>query len=888
MISSVLLNGENYIEWSEEMLNALQAKRKTSFIDGTITKPSSDDPNFDYRKAVNSMIVGWIRASIESKVKSTVTFISDAHLLWDELRQRFSVSNNVWVHQIKAQLASCRQDGNTVIDYYGRLCNLWDKLKNYQASTVCPHGSIMTAIVKERDDEKLHQFMMGLDDAGFGGLCTCLVNMDPLPSLGVAYSKVIREEQTLSSSRNQDLREEAVGFVARHELPLTVSSSHSPTEFQSGNRADSSIIKSQPVICSQCGRTCHEKKDCWSIVGFPDWWTDRSGGSRGSGGRGGRSACRGGRGACRGHGGKIATAHAISSNPTSYPDGFADGSKTFAVNMGVFPLSEKVALTNVLYDRFSKTLIGSALPMVSNSGSFVGSRSCDVVTDSDWCLPPILDRGSSPTNVVESSDGGGSPDKTTPSPEIKTSPVLDPGTVSALSSIVSSLVDEIPAGPLVPTPTIPLVSKIVAPSSPEVTLPRQDKRPVKMSALLSIYVLYNVTSDIQTHHTLSLSDSQFPSMDQGNSLYPLTNYVSDDKFSPGHRAFLAAITNNDEPKSFKDVDRVKMDVHNAFLHGDLDEEVYMKLSSGFCHSHPDKVCQLQVDALEINKTWDIVDLPIRLANGSQWVYKTKYNTDGTVERYKSRLVMDVHNAFLHGDLEEEVYMKLSHGFCHSHLDKVCRLRIELCFLIYVDDLLICGNDGYMLKKFKEYLGRSFSMKDLGKLKYFLGIEVSRGTEGIFLLQRQYTLDIIADCGSLGSRPAPTPLEQNHHLASDDGPLLTNAKPYRRLVGRLLYLLRTRPELSYSVHVLFQFLQAPREAHWAAALRIVRFLKGLPGQGILFKADKDLTLTVYCDSDYSSCPLNRRSLSAYVVLLGGSPISSKNEETRNNLLLFRGG
>ncbi|KAL9293684.1 putative RNA-directed DNA polymerase [Arabidopsis thaliana] len=172
----------------------------------------------------------------------------------------------------------------------------------------------------------------------------------------------------------------------------------------------------------------------------------------------------------------------------------------------------------------------------------------------------------------------------------------------------------------------------------------------------------------------------------------------------------------------------------------------------------------------------------------------------------------------------------------------------------------------MLQKFKEFLGRCFSMKDLGKLKYFLGIEVNHGSEGMFLSQRKYALDIISDSGNLGSRPALTLLEQNHQLASDDGPLLQDCKLYRRLVGRLLYLLHTRPQLSYYVHVLSQFMQTPRKAHFKAALRVVQIFKGSPGQGILLKDDKDLTLEVYYDSDFQTCPLTRRSLSAYVVLL----------------------
>jgi hypothetical protein len=135
-----MLTGDNYNSWSTEMLNALQAKRKTGIINGAIRKPPADDQNFENWTAVNSMIVGWIRASIEPKVKSTVTFISDAHQLWIDLKQRFSVGNKVRIHQLIAQLATCRQDGQSVLDYYGRLSSLWEEYQIYKPITTCTCG----------------------------------------------------------------------------------------------------------------------------------------------------------------------------------------------------------------------------------------------------------------------------------------------------------------------------------------------------------------------------------------------------------------------------------------------------------------------------------------------------------------------------------------------------------------------------------------------------------------------------------------------------------------------------------------------------------------------------------------------------------------------------
>lgn len=149
-------------------------------------------------------------------------------------------------------------------------------------------------------------------------------------------------------------------------------------------------------------------------------------------------------------------------------------------------------------------------------------------------------------------------------------------------------------------------------------------------------------------------------------------------------------------------------------------------------------------------------------------------------------------------------------------------------LVYVDDLIIAGSDRPSIHRFKHYLGTCFYMKDLGLLKYFLGVEVARNSDGFFLCQRKYALDIISDVGLLGVKPAPFPIVPHHNLAMATGPLMSDPERYRRLVGRLIYLTFTRPELSYCVHLLAQFMQAPRHDHWAAALRVVCYLKTTPG------------------------------------------------------------
>ncbi|XP_019099760.1 PREDICTED: uncharacterized protein LOC109132543 [Camelina sativa] len=369
----------------------------------------------------------------------------------------------------------------------------------------------------------------------------------------------------------------------------------------------------------------------------------------------------------------------------------------------------------------------------------------------------------------------------------------------------------------------------------------------------------------------------------------------------------------------------------------------------------------EIDALELNETWTLERLPPGVkALGSKWVYRLKFNSDGTLERYKARLVafgnhqkegvdfsetfasvaklqtvrtllgvasvknwelhqMDVHNAFLHGDLDEDIYMKPPPGFLPADPSLVCKLKkyiyglrqaprcwfsklstalldygfvrshkdnslftyrrggVVLHVLVYVDDLIVCGADSAVLKSFKAYLSHCFKMKDIGMLKYFLGIEVARGPDGIFLLQRKYCLDIIDECGLSGSCPVDTPMEQNHTLLDSKSVPYSDPAQYHRLVGRLVCLLHTRPELSYVVNILAQFMQTPLLDHWNAAQRLVRYLKSSPGQGVVLSSTTPLQVNAYCDSDFNKDPSSRRSLTSYIVMLGDSPLQWKTKK-----------
>ena len=168
-------------------------------------------------------------------------------------------------------------------------------------------------------------------------------------------------------------------------------------------------------------------------------------------------------------------------------------------------------------------------------------------------------------------------------------------------------------------------------------------------------------------------------------------------------------------------------------------------------------------------------------------------------------------------------------------------------LVYVDDIVITGSNSALLGQLKTHLSESFHMKDLGSLTYFLGLEVHHSPSGISLNQHKYAGDLVATGGPQGATSIDTLMEVNVKLRKEEDDLVADPSLYRKLVGSLVYLTITRPDISFAVQQVSQFLQT-HHLHLAAVRRIIRYVQGTSTRGLFFPAGNSTRLAAYSDVD----------------------------------------
>ena len=417
--------------------------------------------------------------------------------------------------------------------------------------------------------------------------------------------------------------------------------------------------------------------------------------------------------------------------------------------------------------------------------------------------------------------------------------------------------------------------------------------------------------------------------------YPIAHHVSPARLSPSYQSLALAVLTESIPKSY--IEALQVPAWKAAM--DVEYAAFIQ-----------------------RETWTLVPRPID-ANvvSCKWVYSLKYNPDGSIARYKARLVargfsqaygldyhetfspvarfssirvlfsialdqswllhqLDVSNAFLYGDLDEQVFMEQSPGYvAQVESSEVCLLKKAIyglkqsprawfhkfsqllfsygfvsivsdptvmrkctphgCVIlaVYVDDIIITGSDDAEVAATKAYLAQHFVTRDLSTPRYFLGLEIAYRQRQMSICQRKYVLDLLEETGTLGCKPASSPMEQNVDWWDNATALLEDAGIYRRLVGKLIFLTVTRPDISYAVSILSQFMQAPRTIHLEGVYRLLAYLKRAPGKGLLYRRQGHLHIEAYSDSGFAGDKEDRKSHGGYATYVGGNLVTWRSQK-----------
>ncbi|RVW97729.1 Retrovirus-related Pol polyprotein from transposon RE2 [Vitis vinifera] len=845
-LCSVLLNEFNYLPWSRAVTIALGGRSKLGFINGKEKAPVFYSPEYEIWLSKDQLVMSWILNSMERNIAEIFSYSESSLDLWEALRDMYGNQNNsARIFQIQQEVNALRQDGRPFVSLLGNFKSLWSELEVYRPHTVDP-----VVLKKRTEEDRVFQVLASLGSE-FEDLRCHILNESRIALLEECKSIkgkrldlkcehcnapghtsdrcwVLHPELKPKFTKDKRGGDHKRGFNHKANVAAQTTDSFfsNPMALLKDFTTYLQEKRGQESLNEAAGQD--QDKPTALLSKFAGFLAD----SNPENSQGIFTA--------------FTTALEISNfHDLWVVDSVADGKDVPVQGKGKTKLVSKTIESEVLY-------VPSFPVQLLSVQQLTSTLNCDVLFTSDKgyrCYDTTAKRlfvsrdvqfvETSP--IFENSNQGEILSDFVPLPEVAANieqqsiaPTIQHPTEASVESTINQVVQE-------SAPNIDISEQTTLPRR---NPPRERHPPAKFRDYIAAAVRY-----------------------------PPEKFLSYQNLSTSHLAYLTAISSVHEPKNFHEANSQPM------WRKSMDDEL---------------------KALEETNTWNIVHLPPgKHVVGCRWVYRFKFNPDGSIERPKSRVVaqgftqhfgvdyketfapvakmstvkvllsvaanhgwslsqMDVKNAFLHGELEEEVYMKIppGHPLCGDP-SRVCKLNKsiyglkqsprawhaklsstledlgftrssadsslyvqtgqteKLMVLIYVDDLIITGSNADSIAALKKKLQGKFPVKDLGPLKYFLGIEVATSRKGLFLNQRKYTIDLLRDSNMLNSKPANTPFDSKLQLDKLGDPL-DSPNYYQKLVGKLIYLTITRPDISFAVSLVSQYMHAPTVVHlyWA--------------------------------------------------------------------------
>ncbi|GJZ43745.1 ribonuclease H-like domain-containing protein [Tanacetum coccineum] len=799
IVVSIKLKGtKNNQVWSCAMLLALEGKNKTGFIDGSCKRSKTDE-------------------------------ILGRHWDREELKETYDKVDGSIIFGLHHQIHTLKQNGSSIADYYHKLNALW---KQYDAMIELPKCvcNASKGFKKHNQLMKLMQFLMGLDDS-YMQIRSSILSREVLPNVKSAYATIsIEESYRVASSR-----------VSVHLLDFSNEQMATLLSLIKDNKTGKNVQ-------ANMARLVNYGKIIDSGANQHITYTDKD------------------------------LDNVLDIFHLKIKVGHPNGTEAFILKIGNLRLSNRLTLYDVMViPEYCVTLISVHKMAKENKIFVVFDESKCYFVNQDLNLKSVLGTSDQCEGLYYYNDQGARVNKNNLSFQCLLSQYdwhcrLSHPTKPVKNVLKKSLTFDKPDKDL--CCEIPYVlggiplrmwsESILTATYVINRLPSSVSASSSSSKSGGIFV----TADfpVNSRNDVDSSDNNFATQDEG------VTTLEENVFSKGNMDQNPNSISQDNqnlrrssrqsvfPKNYNDfvVDsKVKYGIEKYVGYSKLNSENYcfitqlnknIKPKSFFEASkfpHWVDAMNQEMNALLRNITWDIVELPKdRKAIGSKWIYKIKYQSSGEIDRFKARLVAQGFSQKEGIDYEETF----------SPMVKMVTVRYEIVYMRPPEGYFPSGNKVCKLKK-SLYGLKQAPRQWNAKLTSTL-------TENGFSQSKKYVSDLLSEYGMLACKPVDTPLLSKlviSNEATESDPVLDNITDYQKLMGKLIYLTNTRPDISYVVHCLSQFMHSPLKSHLKATFKILRYLKGCPGLEIHFVKTSGMFLSAFSYADWAKCVITRKSV-----------------------------